>query len=125
MIHRYRFIFMILAAGLSHQFVQKVLNIPIRAIDNYFDDLIAIPFIMGITLFIEKEVFGKEPSYFHSVSRIIAVSVFISILFELLLPLYSVTYVSDPIDILCYLSGALIYFLIQRQMQQELNRAQL
>ncbi len=72
------------------------------------DDLLAIPVILGITLWAERMIY-RNPRYTHSGIHIAFTVLLLILVFELLLPRYSAAYVSDPWDMLCYMISGILY----------------
>lgn len=82
------------------------------AINNYLADLLCVPILLAITLFLLRK-FKKLPNLQLSLPMIVFVCVYVSIVFEYILPLYSARYTSDILDVVAYfVGGATYYFLV-------------
>jgi hypothetical protein len=98
-----------------NQFLEKILKIFVPYVHSYFDDLLAMPVILGITLQIFRWIYRKKESFVFTKIQILVGTAYISFLFEVLLPQWSDIYIADPWDVLCYGLGAVyFYFLINR-----------
>ncbi|MCC5932375.1 MAG: hypothetical protein JJU28_24230 [Cyclobacteriaceae bacterium] len=90
-------------------FLQKA-GIHIPWIHAWWDDLICLPVVMHLITGIFRAFHPQGKTFVLDRTMIVMTFIWISIVFEFLLPMYSEQYVSDPIDILCYATGGWIYF---------------
>ncbi|MCB9188775.1 MAG: hypothetical protein H6599_05790 [Flavobacteriales bacterium] len=79
----------------------------------YFTDILAIPLVLGIITYLLKR-YISDPSFNLTIPMILAAIAYFSILFEWILPSYSSNYTSDPLDVLCYLAGGILYLLMRK-----------
>ncbi len=82
-------------------------------INYYMNDLIAIPIVATISLYILwliKKDYGIRLDVFSLASLLILYSVY----FELYLPEYNSRYTGDVWDIICYLIGAVVFYILQK-----------
>ncbi len=93
-----------------NQYVEKVQGIFIPLIHSYLDDLLAMPVILGITLQVYRWIHPAKNGFVFTKVQILVAVVYISLIFEVLLPMYSSTYVRDMWDVVCYALGAIYYF---------------
>jgi len=98
---------------LLHQFNQKIQGYNLSLIDSYFDALICIPFVLYLIGLTEYLIFHK-PLKVYSLQTVIGTSLFFIIVFEWLAPFYLQIGISDYIDTLLYLIGAILYLFINR-----------
>lgn len=103
----------VIILGLSHQITQKILTIKLPWFDNYGDDLLAVPFVAGIVLMAENLFVYRQHQQKHHFLQLAFIFVLISVVFEFILPNYSANYFYDPLDIIYYLLGFLIYYYIK------------
>jgi len=75
---------------------------------RYLDDLLVVPVILPIAETLMRVVYRNEKLKLD-LGMIITTVVLLAILFELILPMYSLTYTSDVYDVLCYAVGGTIY----------------
>jgi hypothetical protein len=104
-------IFTLLAAFifLLNQVIEKGFGIYIPFWHAYGDDLMAMPVILGGSLFVMQKIHPIGHLYHFSKKHVLLAVVFYSMLFEGVLPLFSNTYVADIWDIICYISGAILF----------------
>jgi branched-subunit amino acid ABC-type transport system permease component len=79
-------------------------------ITSYLADLLSLFLINTLVLFVLRKIYSR-PNLELSVGMIIISFVLITVLFEVIQPMKDNYFVADPIDILCYLISASIYYL--------------
>ena len=100
---------------LMHQFIEKILNWHISIFDNYLDPLLSMPIILGIHL-AERQYFFRENKDFKlPVFTILIICTFLAIIFEEGFPKIKNGFVNDPIDYLCYGTGAFVFYLFMNK----------
>ncbi|MHA7129576.1 magnesium citrate secondary transporter [Algoriphagus namhaensis] len=114
--------FFIIAAGLFwvNFILQRAFEIHIPIYHAYGDDLIAMPIILGICLQVLRWIhpargqliFGKKLLFFSWI--------YVSMVFEFGLPLFSSRYTQDWLDVVCYGFGV---FLFQRTLNRPVLRS--
>lgn len=107
----YRLELIVILLGLLHQVFQKILHLKLGWIDNYGDDLLAVPFVSACVLILENALFYKNHQRKHSFGQLLFLFVFITIFFEFIAPRYSDHYTYDPMDVLYYFFGFLFILL--------------
>ena len=111
-LHKYTIATFILGIGfLLHQFNQKIQGYILGLIDSYFDALLCIPFVLYLIGLTEYLIFHK-PLKAYSLKTVIGTTLFFIVVFEWLAPVYLQIGISDYIDILLYLIGAVLYLYI-------------
>jgi hypothetical protein len=80
---------------------------------SYFEDIIATPIVLFSALLFIRWIFPEHRSYRISTRQIIVVTTLFALHFELVMPAVSNRFVSDPIDILAYVIGSSLFWLIQ------------
>lgn len=83
---------------------------PLPLINGYIDDAIAIPIIANLGLWFQRVFIFKTNYYVLSPWHIIFIVAYVTLIFEILLPLYSKTYTADWIDVLLYMISGLFFF---------------
>jgi len=81
-------------------------------IQGYFSDFLALPLMLGVILLAMK-AYTKDPTYQLSVAKVVVAFLYISIVFEWILPLYREHFHSDVWDVVAYGMGALLFLWIQ------------
>ncbi|WP_232834793.1 magnesium citrate secondary transporter [Pleomorphovibrio marinus] len=89
--------------------MERVEKIFLPYIHSYLDDLMAMPVILGVTLQVYRWIHPSRNLFVFTKTQIFVAFIYISLLFEVVLPWYSSTYIQDIWDVACYLAGA-IYF---------------
>jgi prepilin signal peptidase PulO-like enzyme (type II secretory pathway) len=84
-------------------------GIIIPVINNYFTDFITIPMYCFSVCYIMNEILGFQ--WKPDLSFYISSFIYISILFEIICPLFSDRFTRDIGDVLAYFSGGLIHYL--------------
>jgi hypothetical protein len=93
-----------------NQILERGFEVYIPYIHSYLDDLLAMPVILGITLQVYRWIHPLKDKFVFTKIHIIVGVAYFSILFEVLLPLWSPIYTADWFDILCYIFGALVFY---------------
>lgn len=88
---------------------------PVPVLNGYINDLVAIPVIANLGLWFQRTVVIHNNYYVLSRRHIIFVVVYVSILFELVLPYYSKRYTADWVDVLLYAAGGIFFYRIENQ----------
>lgn len=78
---------------------------------SYLDDILCIPIVLSIMLLIFRQFIKKNNNYSFPISFVIIAVVYLSIFFELILPVISSRYNRDLVDILVYSIGGIIFYL--------------
>lgn len=104
---------------LIHQFLQKILNVPIPVVDNYLDPLLMMPILLTCVDW-ERRVLFKKPSL--SIFEIILWTMVISVMTEYFFPRWSHRFTQDGKDVLCYLTGSACYFLSKQMAPSKGNK---
>ncbi|CAN5919513.1 hypothetical protein BH24BAC1_BH24BAC1_07630 [soil metagenome] len=81
----------------------------------YLDDLLCLPIVLTLTLLLMQRYVMRDMGYGLPDSYLALAVLMFSVFFEGLLPLLSPVYVRDPVDVLAYAAGALLF-------RQGLNR---
>jgi hypothetical protein len=87
----------------SLHYLLQMVGVGIPFADAYLDDLLCMPVILSLGLAVMR-YFYQKPALSHS--QIVFTLIYCSLLFEVLLPLYSPIYTGDFIDVGLYTIGA-------------------
>lgn len=107
----YRIELIVILLALLHQVLQKGFHLKLGWVDNYGDDLLAVPFVSACILILENTLFYKNHQRKHSIGQLLFIFFFISVFFEIIAPKISTSYTFDWLDILFYFFG-LIFILL-------------
>jgi len=99
-----------------NQYLERVEEIFIPFLHSYFDDLLAMPVVLGITLQVYRWIHPMKNGFVFTPTQVLVGFIYFSLLFEGLLPSWSATYTRDIWDIVCYFLGSVwFYFLINKR----------
>ncbi|WP_162416886.1 magnesium citrate secondary transporter [Cyclobacterium roseum] len=98
-----------------NQYLERIEEVYLPFIHSYWDDLLAMPVILGITLQFYRWIHPLKAQLVFSPVQVLAGWLYVSLIFEYLLPRWSDRYTADLWDVCCYLLGSVyFYFLINR-----------
>lgn len=100
-----------LYTGLYFLKIMEVFYLP-NWVRNYAGDVLCLPIVLSLSLAILRRV-RTTPTMLLSPLNVAVAFVYVSVLFEGVLPYYSSNYVADVFDLVAYGCGAIIYYLIQ------------
>lgn len=98
-----------LSIAVLHQVLQKILNIQIQVVNSYLDPLLFLPILLQLMLFERRYLFEKDAQYVFSWYQILMVVFVVSMVCEVLFPLWNPAFTADYIDAICYLIGGVIF----------------
>ena len=85
---------------------------PLPVLNGYIDDLLAIPVIANMGLWFQRVFMIRNNYYVLSPWHVIFIVIYVSVLFELVLPSFSKTYTGDWIDVTLYMVGGIFFYKI-------------
>lgn len=91
-------------------------------LDGWLNDLLCIPILLELVQVSMQLIIRKN--YVLNKFQVIISIIYCSLLFEYFLPIYSNTFCSDPIDVICYLIGGIFwkFILNKQQIKNSKNR---
>ncbi len=78
----------------------------------YLNDFLVMPLVLTICLVLVRWI-KKEPGIRLSLFTVLSLATLYSIYFEVLLPEVTLRYTADPVDVLLYFAGAILFFFLQ------------
>lgn len=93
-----------------HQLLRKGLHISLPLIDNYLDNLLAMPIILTFLLVERRILFRRGKGYRLSAMDVVMATVYIVLISEVVFPLLSDSFVTDWRDVIFYALGSLIFW---------------
>jgi hypothetical protein len=117
-LNTYKLELVIIALGSLHQVLQKMTHVKIPWVDNYGDDLLAVPFVSACVLLMENFLVYQNHTRKHSFGQLLFLFIFISVVFEYIIPKYSAHYTFDSIDILYYFIGFIAYYFAKKNLDR-------
>ncbi|MCX6181363.1 MAG: hypothetical protein NT150_05515 [Bacteroidetes bacterium] len=104
----------ILSVLYSFQLLCKFQNISTpQWFSSYFADLLCLPLLLLCTLVVMKKIKKIEVL---SWQMILFTLVYVSVVFEFILPLYSNRYTADKIDLIMYTAGSILFYVLQKHI---------
>ena len=94
----------------AFQLNHRVLHGPLPPLlTAYLADLAALPVLLSVALVAQRRLGNHSPAFVFPDSWLLAAWVFVSVWFEVLLPLFSSRAVADPLDAVAYALGTLAF----------------
>lgn len=109
----------------ANQYLEKSMRIFVPLYHSYGDDLMAMPVVFGLCLQLMRWFHPMGDQLTFSNKQVLIGLVYFSVVFEIILPLVSKTYTADPIDVLCYGLGTIVFlkFMNKPAPQSKKSRA--
>lgn len=85
---------------------------------SYLEDLLCLPLLLSCTLFLMRKL--KRLTVLHAGHLLFTVA-YVAVLFEGILPELSARYTADPLDVICYAIGGLVFYILQPQLIRTLT----
>ncbi|BAU52659.1 hypothetical protein [Mucilaginibacter gotjawali] len=101
----------------------RVLDIPVPWLNSYLTDFFAVPVITSIGLWLQRVFIIKSNYYVLSPLQVVFMVIYISALFEGLLPLLSKTYTADWVDVFLYCIGGLFFYRVMNKPVLEVRKS--
>lgn len=87
-----------------------IINHPVLLLRGHLTDLLAVPVVANLGLWFQRNLAGKNSIYILKPGHVIFIVIYISIIFEWLLPKYNpAKFTGDWIDVLLYILGGLFF----------------
>ena len=102
-------------------FTARIFRHPLPYVNGYITDAFAAPVIANLALWLLRVFIIKSNYYVLSPAQIIFLVVYISLLFEGLLPMISKIYTADWIDVLLYVFGGIFFYKVMNKPLLELR----
>ena len=91
------------------------LHHPLPLLNGYLTDVLAVPAITGITLAVTRRWIVRDPGYTYPPAYFLFVALYLSVVFEWIMPHWSHAFTADWGDVAAYFAGALACFLIRER----------
>ena len=82
-------------------------------VNNYLNDLLCIPLVLGALIFIIRKI-KHDPKFKLPLGFIFILSSYYAVYFEYYLPKINSRYTSDWIDVMLYFLGGILFYFFQR-----------
>ncbi|MFZ9847212.1 MAG: hypothetical protein ACO3EE_03540 [Flavobacteriales bacterium] len=108
-----KFHIIIATALYAFHLICKFNNIPVPIwLSSYFADFLCMPLLLSYTLILIRKI-KKLPEFILSWQMILFATVYVSAVFEVVLPYFSEKYKGDWVDVGMYVSGAILFHFFQ------------
>jgi hypothetical protein len=88
---------------------------PLPYLNGYINDAFAIPVIANLGLWFQRQFVIKSNHYVLSVWQVLLIVIYVSLVFEWLLPHFSKKYTADWADVTLYFFGGAFFFLVMNK----------
>lgn len=89
--------------------IEGKVNLP-EILSAYLDDILCLPIMLSGVLLVQRRFIVHDDNFMLPVTHIIFSILYISVLFEIILPGFSGKYFCDPIDFFAYTAGATVFY---------------
>jgi len=96
-------------------FAARIFRHPLPYVNGYITDAFAVPVIANIALWLQRMFIIKSNYYVLSPMQVAFLVLYISLLFEGLLPMISKIYTADWIDVLLYVFGGIFFYVLMNK----------
>ena len=115
--HFNRLVYILMCVVALLIYAMQRLNIVLPSlIDNYVNDFLCLPIVLGGILFVIRWL-KKDINYQFPFAFIFFMASYYSFYFEYYLPKHNPRYTTDLIDVLAYFSGALTFFFYKKYLK--------
>ena len=90
-------------------------NIHIAIIDNYLDDIILLPIVLGTALFIQRKWIAKNNQFVFGKIIIVAAWLYFCVMFEAVIPPFNIGFTADWLDCIAYGLGACYFYIFMNK----------
>ncbi len=90
-------------------YLLRYFNVNWPIINGYLTDFICVGLITYLCNYISNRFIFKTPNYIYPSWFTLFLVVYLSVVFEGILPLYSDQYTADPFDVVAYALGGVFY----------------
>jgi hypothetical protein len=85
---------------------------------SYFADFLCMPLLLSYTLILIRKI-KKLPEFVLSWQMIVFATVYVSVVFEVVLPYFSLRFRGDWVDVGMYILGGIVYYWGQKKYNKE------
>jgi hypothetical protein len=92
----------------------RKLGHPVPCLNGHINDFFAIPVIANLALWFQRVMY-KTNYYVLAPWHVIFIVVYVSVVFEGILPRFSIRYTADWMDVLLYVIGGLFFYWVMNK----------
>ena len=94
----------------SHTVLHRLGWLENAFLNNYLNDLLCLPLVLGAAIFFQRNIVLRQPAYALSKWQIGVIVIYFSVMFEWVFPQFMPRYTADFFDVICYgLGGGLFW----------------
>jgi uncharacterized BrkB/YihY/UPF0761 family membrane protein len=94
----------------THQVLQKIFHVKLLWVDSYIDNLLAMPIILSLWQVEKIWLYRKGPANKISALEIFVATLYISLISEVIFPLFSKDFKEDSVDVIVYFIGSGLFY---------------
>ena len=83
---------------------------PVPYLNGYIADAFAIPVIANLGLWFQRVFVYKNNGYVLKFGHVVFILIYVTLVFEIILPRYSNRYTADCLDAMLYIAGGVFFF---------------
>jgi hypothetical protein len=91
------------------------LKTPVPFLNNWLTDFICVPMIAHLALVPTRLFLIKNNQYCYPLSYLLLMGAYVSVVFEIVLPLYKHSATADPVDAIAYFAGAFYFYYVHQR----------
>lgn len=116
MLSRILYGIMLVIAASIYMLQKSAILIP-RLVNNYLNDLLCIPLVLGLLTYTIRWL-KKDDEFKFPLRFIVLLSSYYAIYFEYYLPKHNSRYTSDWMDVSLYFLGGILFYLYQKESKK-------
>lgn len=90
----------------------RYIHLPVPLLNGYLTDFIAVPVIAHIALTFTRRYIVRNEHYAYPLYYLLFIAFYLSVVFEWVMPQFSLVYTGDARDVAAYFGGALFYYYV-------------
>ncbi|MFC5271004.1 hypothetical protein [Adhaeribacter terreus] len=106
-----------------HTVLRRVVPIENGFLNNYLNDLLCLPLVLGAAVFLQRNMVLRQADYALTGWQIGLVVIYFSLMFEGVIPLFVSRYTADFFDVICYGLGGWAFWFFGNARGSELVRS--
>jgi hypothetical protein len=93
-----------------HTVLRQFVQIENAFLNHYLNDLLCMPLVFGAAIFLQRNLVLRQPDYALNKWQTGLVTVYFSVMFEGVIPLFVSRYTADFFDVICYGLGSWLFW---------------
>lgn len=100
--------------GIIHFF--RYIQQPVPLVNGYLTDFIAVPAMAHVALTFTRNCIVRDKHYTYPLSYLLFIALYMSVVFEWVMPRFSADYTGDICDVAAYFGGGLFYYYVHGKL---------